>query len=71
MGTYLGVYACLGDYSIVLHVIGYTVCVNFFLFAINLLYISSMSKNPIGDEGFEMLLDALIAKPKGSLKKLG
>ena len=32
---------------------------------------SSLSKNPIGDKGFEILLDALIAKPKGPIKKLG
>ena len=35
------------------------------------LFTSSMSKNPIGDRGFEILLDALIAKPKGPIKKLG
>ena len=30
----------------------------------------SLSKNPIGDEGFELVLDALIAKP-ATLTKLG
>ena len=36
-----------------------------------LIFMCSVSKNPIGDEGFKTLLDALIAKPKGSVKKLG
>ena len=31
----------------------------------------SLSKNPIGNEGFSFIMDALIAKPQSSLKKLG
>lgn len=36
----------------------------------NYFTVCSLSKNPIGDEGFGSVLDALIAKP-GTLKKLG
>ena len=36
-----------------------------------ILAIYSMSKNPFGNEGFEVILDALIAKPSSPLKKLG
>ena len=34
-------------------------------------YEISLSKNPIGDEGFGIIMDALIAKPSGSLENIG
>lgn len=37
------------------------------------MYLSShsLSKNPIGNEGFSVIMDALIARPQSSVKKLG
>ena len=38
---------------------------------INTCIVYSLSKNPIGDSGFSVIMDALIEKPKCSLEKLG
>jgi len=53
------------------YIIHVTALVSWELFIFFFFLGHSLSKNPIGNEGFSFIMDALIAKPQSSLKKLG